>query len=97
MLTLLRPPHAPPAQPHRPVTIEEPALVEIKRELAIVRMLADELQRCVERSATPSPLRAQLAQELAQLGSQILEAAAAMEDGASRVEEPSGVHLVIAT
>ncbi len=71
---------------------EPPGIVATRQEIAIVRMLADELERCLDKGIDGYTLRAQLAQGLALLGERVTETAAAMTD----IEEHSGIHLVLA-
>jgi hypothetical protein len=64
-----------------------------RQQLAVVRALADEVERCVAHPAAARAMREQLAQELARLGCRSLEAAASM---AANPEDAhaSGVYAV---
>jgi len=66
------------AAPERqtPMTEASTALETIRRQLTIVRALADEIERCLPEGIESS--RDQLAEELARLGCQCLETGAAM-------------------
>jgi hypothetical protein len=75
---------------------EELGVVAAKHQIAIVRTLTDELERCLMRRGAVSAIRAQIVHELARLGCRSLEIAAAMTDEPLDVEEASGVHLVSA-
>jgi hypothetical protein len=67
-------------------------LVATKRQLAVVRMLGDELERCLSSAASARMLRAQLAYELTRLADRSLDAAAAIASEAESAEDPSGIH-----
>jgi len=74
----------------------ELGVVALKQEVAVVRMLADELERDLETDLTAGSVRKQLADELLELGCRVLAAAAAMAksgEGTREVEERSGVRL----
>ena len=72
---------------------EELRLVVTNRQVAIVRTLADELERCLVRDGAAMPaLQEQLVQELARLGCRSLEAAA---EKPVNVAEQSGTHCVV--
>ena len=70
---------------------EELRLVATKRQVAIVRTLADELERCLARGGPGKTVREQLVYELARLGRGSLEAAAAMSSTAVIAEDRSSV------
>jgi len=53
-------------------------LMPLARQLAIVRTLADEMDRCTASGLTAASLHEQLVQELARLGCGSLETAATM-------------------
>jgi hypothetical protein len=74
---------------------EELRLVATKRQVAIVRSLTDELERCLARGSLTRGLRQQLADELARLGRGSLEAAAAMARPPTPVDDPSGVRKTL--
>jgi hypothetical protein len=75
---------------------EELRLVVTNRQVAIVRTLADELERCLVRDGAAMPaLQEQLVQELARLGCRSLETAAAMAEKPVNVAEQSGTHCVV--
>jgi len=60
----------------------EPLVVALKRQVAIVRTLADEVERFLSSDSVARELHVQLVQELTQLASRALEAAQAWtEDG----------------
>jgi hypothetical protein len=73
---------------------EAVGLVATKRQIAVVRTLADELERCLQRGGTFEMLREQLVHELARLGSCSLETAAAIAGERPDADRPSGVHPV---
>jgi hypothetical protein len=70
-------------------------LVATKRQVAIVRALVDELERCLARGGATAA-REQLVHELARLGRKTLETAAALSTKTAPTEEKSGVHSVVA-
>lgn len=65
--------------------------LSVRRQVAVVRALADELDRLGPASA--DCLRPQFVEELARLGCRVLETAAALADGTNREgpQRPSGV------
>jgi hypothetical protein len=75
---------------------QELGVVAAKHQIAIVRTLTDELERCLMRGSAMRAIRAQIVHELARLGCRSLEVAAAMTDEPHDAEEQSGVHLVSA-
>jgi hypothetical protein len=79
----------------RPIA-EELRLVATKQQLAVVRTLADELERCLMRGDAAPALHEQFAQELARLGCRSLETAAAIAEKPVDVAEQSGLHSVLA-
>jgi hypothetical protein len=68
---------------------EELRVVATKRQIAVVRTLADELERCLVRAGAAPALQEQLVQELARLGCRSLEAAA---EKPVNVAEQSATH-----
>ncbi len=57
---------------------DELRVVATAGQLAVVRTLADEIRRCIERGIGVEALREQLAEEIARLGCRCFEAAASM-------------------
>jgi hypothetical protein len=57
---------------------EELCLLATRRQIAVVRTIADELERCVQGNGLIETLRAQFIEELSRLGCRTLEAAAAL-------------------
>jgi len=55
---------------------EELRLLATRRQIAVVRAVADELERCVQGGGLFESLRAQFIEELSKLGCRSLEAAA---------------------
>jgi hypothetical protein len=74
-------------------------LVAAKRQVAILRTLADELERCLARSHVAPSIYEHLVVELRRLGRKSLDAAAALSASAAGAkveaeEEKSGVHAL---
>jgi hypothetical protein len=69
---------------------EELHLVATRRQIAVVRAIADELERCVATDPVVRALQEQLVHELAKLGCRSLEAAAALAEE-ENTAPPSGV------
>jgi hypothetical protein len=73
-------PHLPsvraPSTDDEHVPADEPPVLTTRRQIAIVRTLADELERCLDRGRAALALREQLVEELTRLGCRSLEAAA---------------------
>jgi len=57
---------------------QELRLLATRRQIAVVRAIADELERCVRGSGVLETLREQFIEELSRLGCRSLEAAAAL-------------------
>jgi hypothetical protein len=72
----------------------DPRLITAKRQVAVVRALADELERCLVRGTAAPTIRDQLVRELAWLGRRSLEIAAALSAKTAPAEEKSGVFAV---
>ncbi|HEX8795167.1 MAG TPA: hypothetical protein VF765_29670 [Polyangiaceae bacterium] len=73
---------------------EELCLLATRRQIAVVRALADELERCVQGSHLLETLRAQFVEELSRLGCSTLEAAAAL----AKVDlDTTGAPVAVAT
>lgn len=51
-----------------------------RRQIAVVRAIADEIERCVQGGSFLQTLRAQFREELSRLGCRSLEAAAALAE-----------------
>ena len=67
-----------------------------KLQIAIVRTLADELDRCPVRGGAALPIEEQLVQELVRLGCRSLETVAATVEKPMDVTEQSGIHRALA-
>ena len=74
---------------------EELHVIAARQQLAIVRTLADEFERCLVRCVDAQGAREQLVQELTRLGCRSLETAAAMVHDAEDVPETSGLRRVV--
>jgi hypothetical protein len=70
-------------------------LIAARQQLALVRTLADEFERCLVLGVGAQTMREQLVQELTRLGCRSLETAAAMVHDAEDVPETSGIHRVV--
>ena len=57
---------------------QELRLLTTRRQIAVVRAIADELERCLHGGSVLESLRAQFIEELSRLGCRSLEAAAAL-------------------
>jgi len=57
---------------------QELRLLTTRRQIAVVRAIADELERCLQGGSVFESLRAQFVEELSRLGCRSLEAAAAL-------------------
>lgn len=75
---------------------DELRLVATKQQIAVVRTLADELERCLVHGGAAADLQEQLVQELARLGCRSVETAAAMAEKPVDLAERSGTHCVLA-
>jgi 2-keto-3-deoxy-6-phosphogluconate aldolase len=75
---------------------DELRLVATKQQIAVVRTLADELERCLVHGGAATALQEQLVQELARLGCRSIETAAAMAEKPADLAEQSGIHCVLA-
>lgn len=73
---------------------EKLRVVATKQQIAVVRTLADELERCLGRGGAALAVQGQLVEELARLGCRSIETAAAMAEGPVGVAEQSGTHCV---
>jgi hypothetical protein len=73
---------------------EAVGLAATKRQIAVVRTLADELERCLRSGVSFEMLREQLVHELGRLGSRSLEIAAAIAGERPDSDRPSGIHPV---
>ena len=67
---------------------EELRLVATRQQIAVVRTLADELERSLERGSPARALQEQLVQELARLGCRSLETAAAISEKPVELARP---------
>jgi len=57
---------------------QELGLLATRRQIAVVRAIADELERCAQGGSVLETLRAQFIEELSRLGCRSLEVAAAL-------------------
>jgi hypothetical protein len=73
---------------------EELRLGATRQQVAVIRALADEFERCLLRSGAVQTLREQLVHELARLGCRSLETATAMAKTPVNAEDQSGLHCV---
>ncbi len=74
---------------------EEPRVLATKQQIAVVRTLADALERCLGRGDASVAIQGQLVEELARLGCRSLETAAAMAEKPVDLAEQSGTHRVL--
>jgi hypothetical protein len=81
----------PPSQRRAPAR-EELRVLATKQQIAVVRTLADELERCLVPGGAALAVQGQLVEELARLGCRSLETAAAMAEKPVDVAEQSGTH-----
>lgn len=72
-------------------------LIADRQQIAIVRTLVDELERCLLRGEDPASAREQVVHELARLGCRSLETAAVMITQSAGDGEPSGIHRVLSS
>ncbi len=77
------------------LTAEDFRVATVRRQMAVVRTLADEIERCLA-PAEGEAVREQLVQELTRLGCRSLEAAVAMTEQ-DEFAETSGVYRRVLT